>query len=128
MYGGARRVPRCVGTLLVVGPSSSGWDADVMEFPAPDTVVYAPTRFMIASFVHRVRVDSHSVHEVSDLGRFGRRDPWASGIRAGYPICSWTEVSGVARFQHACVRELCPISTNRGLRRQGMRALPAVRS
>jgi urease accessory protein len=41
MYGGAHRVPRCVGTLLVVGPSSSGWDADVMEFPAPDTVVCA---------------------------------------------------------------------------------------
>jgi urease accessory protein len=51
MYGGAHPVPRCVGTLLVVGPAAGSWgagswgagswDADVMELPAPDTVVCA---------------------------------------------------------------------------------------
>jgi urease accessory protein len=40
-YGATRLTARCVGTLLVVGPRVGDWDADVMDFPAPDTVVCA---------------------------------------------------------------------------------------
>jgi urease accessory protein len=40
-FGSTYGRPRCVGTLLVVDASDSGWRADGMDFPAPDTVVCA---------------------------------------------------------------------------------------
>jgi len=40
-YSGARGIQRCVGTLLIVDPRAGDWDAEVMDFPAPNTVVCA---------------------------------------------------------------------------------------
>jgi urease accessory protein len=40
-YGADQLVQRCVGSLLVVDPREAGWDAGVMDFPAPETVVCA---------------------------------------------------------------------------------------